>query len=189
MLFTLTLDKQAMLRPECYQLAPMLKSLDAKQMLYIILAYDYHGPYHQLPREEARRSARVQVYGSLDGEDPEKSDLMYNAIRSYMSLQYDSKRSTIQVYIEKTKRLQHSLLGTESSTEINKILKSITLLEKASEELQKEVDKDEDMLQLEGDGKLSLLEKMQQSKKIYKMHNANVPTENKAEEVLSESNS
>ena len=189
MLFTLTLDKQAVLRPECYQLSPMLKMLDASQILYIILAHDYHSPYRQLPREEAKRSARVQVYGNLEGQDPEKGDIMYSAIRAYMSLQYDSKRETIQVYVEKTKRLQNDLIRTESSTEINKILKSIALLEKASEEIQGEIDKDEDMLQLEGDGKLSFLEKMQQSRDLYKMHNANVSTENKAEEVLSESDS
>jgi len=188
MLFTLTKDNQAVFRPECIQLCQPLAVLNEKQRLYVILAYDYHSPYHQLPKEEWKRTARVHVYGSLD-YDPEESTIVTSAVRAYVSLQYDPKRETIQVYITKVRYLERDLTREDSSTKINQILKSISLLQKSAEELQKEIDKDEDMLQLEGEGKLSFLEKMQNSRELYKIHHANIRPKDKAQKILSESSS
>ena len=185
MLFTLTKDNQAIFQPECIQLCQPLAVLNQKQQLYVILAYDYGSPYHQLPKEEWKRTARVEVYRSLD-YDPEENPIVVTAIRCYMSLQYDPKRETQQVYLTKIKQLERSLITADSSVEINRIVKSISLLQTSTEDLQKEIDKDEDALQLEGEGKLSLLEKMQKSRDLFKMHYVNVSAKDQTPEVLSE---
>lgn len=188
MLFTLIDNNQTILRPECLQLCPPLKVLDNDQALYIILAYDYHSPYHQLPLEERRRTARVQVYGSLDN-DPEKAAVVKNAIRAYESLQYDPKRETVQLYISKIKQLERDLHNATTSTEISSITKSISHLNKSAKEIQDEIDRDDNMKALQGGGTLSLLEQMQESRELYKLHHADVSPENQTEEILPESNS
>jgi len=141
MLFSLTPDNKTILKPECYQLCPPLSNLSEAQVLYLVLAYDYGSPYHQLPKPEAKRSACAHVFGSLK-HDPEQNDVLAAGIRAYMSLQYDPKRETIQVYLLKIKRLESSLVVADSTSEITKILKSTSLLQKAEVELQQEVDRD-----------------------------------------------
>ena len=72
MLFKLTRDNTAILHKDCYKLCPELKTLTEKQLLYVILAYDYKSPYFQLPLEERKRTARAQVFKSME-VDPEKN--------------------------------------------------------------------------------------------------------------------
>ncbi|MAH46773.1 hypothetical protein CMI37_13170 [Candidatus Pacearchaeota archaeon] len=169
MLFKLTKDNSVILHKDCYKLCPELKALTEKQMLYVILAYDYKSPYVQLPLEERRRTARSQVYKSME-KDPEKKKLVSDAIEMYMSLQYEPKRETLDTYQSKIKMLERELMATLDTTEITKITRSIQHLMKSYDEVQKEIERSEIMEELEGGGKLSLLEKMQNSRKLYTLH-------------------
>ena len=169
MLFKLAKDNSVILHKDCYKLCPELKVLTEQQMLYVILAYDYKSPYVQLPLEERRRTARSQVYKSMK-MDPEKKKLVSNAIQLYISLQYEPKRETLDTYQSKIKMLERELMATLDTTEITKITRSIQHLMKSYDEVQKEIERSEIMEELEGGGKLSLLEKMQNSRKLYSLH-------------------
>ena len=188
MLFQVSENYQAILRPECYKLSEVFRLLDEKQMLYVILAYDYKSPNHQLPLEERQRTSRVQVYGSLD-HDPEQAQVVRKAIIAYNSLQYDPKRETVQLYIAKIKQLELELHNATTSTEIFSITKSISHLNKSAKEIQDEIDRDDNMKAIQGGGTLSLLEQMQESRELYKLHHANISAEAKAKKVLSKSDS
>tara|TARA_Y100001951_G_scaffold88783_1_gene80631 strand:+ start:263 stop:790 length:528 start_codon:yes stop_codon:yes gene_type:complete len=169
MLFKLAKDNSVILHKDCYKLCPELKVLTEQQMLYVILAYDYKSPYVQLPLEERRRTARSQVYKSMK-MDPEKKKIVSNAIQLYISLQYEPKRETLDTYQSKIKMLERELMATLDTTEITKITRSIQHLMKSYDEVQKEIERSEIMEELEGGGKLSLLEKMQNSRKLYSLH-------------------
>lgn len=179
MLFKLNKDNTAVLHQECYQLCPALKNLNSKQILYIILTYDYDSPYRLLPLEERRRTAKAQVYGTSDVK-PENDKIILVGIKIFMSLQYDPKRESIETYSKKIQLLENDLLTSSGASEITGIIKSIEHLTKASDNMQKDIDRDESLEELEGGGKLSLLEKMQNNGKLYKLHRDVISTPNKA---------
>ena len=175
MLFKLSKDNTAILHKDCYKLCPSLNGLSEKQMLYVILAYDYKSPYTQLPLEERRRTARAQVYRTLD-TDPEKKRIVRDAVEEYISLQYDPRKETLDTYTTKIKMLERDLMATSDTTEITKITRSIAHLMKSHNDVQKEIERSEVMEELEGGGKLSLLEQMQNSRKIYNLHKDDILT-------------
>ena len=177
MLFKLNKDFTVILHPECYKLCPALKTLSEKQMRYLILAYDYDSPYRLLPLEERQRTARAQVYGSVTIDPEEESKLVKSSVEIFTSLQYDARRESKEVYLTKILRLEKELVSATSTQEITNITKSIKLLMDAIRDIEKEMVKDESLEELEGGGKLSLLEQLQKNKKLYKMHHHDISSQ------------
>ena len=175
MLIKVSKDNTVILHKHYYKLCPSFAALSDKEMLYVVLAYDYKSVYNQLPLEERRRTARAQVYKTLD-TDPEKKKIVCTAIEEYMSLQYDPRRETLDTYTTKIKMLERDLMATSDTTEITKITRSIAHLMKSHNDVQKEIERSEVMEELEGGGKMSLLEQMQNNRKIYNLHKSDILT-------------
>lgn len=168
-IFKLDFRKRAILNKECTGLCPELRKITEKDLLAIILTYDYYSPYHQFPLEERLRKAKRHVYGD-DNVNFEKKKIISKAIELYKSLQYDYKRELIETYRSKIFVLQKSLEDTTDNKELGLMLDSISKLGTSIEKMQKEIEKEDDYLEIKGGTKLSLLEKLQQNRELFYQH-------------------
>lgn len=163
MLFQIEKNKKVIINPEAVRLAPKLRDLTEQEILFIILAFDYHSPSHQFPEQERIRRANRYIFG--------KDDYDYKhleaAIKQYNSLQYDSKRETIKAYQTRIKSLQQEVLNCDVK-KINDFDVAIERLEKRCSDLQKEVDADEEIAQLKGGGQKTFIERWQENQKKFK---------------------
>lgn len=156
------------LRPECLKLCEELRVLSNEEVAAIIYAYDYHSIYRQFPEMDRKRKAAIKVYGT------DKSEVFDNpkiqaAIEAYMSLQYNPKIELIKTYQRSVRSLQSQLdKSSDDEKDINRILKSIDLLNKNINQLDNEVSDDiakEGVVM--GGSKLSYLETLQENKSLY----------------------
>lgn len=168
-IFKLDFRKRVILNRECTSLCPELRKITEKDLVAIILAYDYHSPFHQFPLEERLRKAKRHVYGD-DNINFEEKKIISKAIELYKSLQYDYKRELIETYRSKIFTLQGDLEDTIDNKELGLILDSITKLSVSIERMQKEIEKEDDYLEIKGGTKLSLLEKLQQNRELFYQH-------------------
>lgn len=168
-IFKLDFRKRVVLNRECVKLCPELYKLPKDDLIVIILAYDYHSPYHQFPLEERLRKALRHVYGEDSKNFFERKGIKKN-VDLYRSLQYDYRRELIDTYRSKVFYLQNELEDTTDNKQIGLILDSITKLNSSIEKMQQEIEKTDDYLDIKGGTKLSLLEKLQQSKELFYKH-------------------
>lgn len=168
-IFKLDFQKRIVLNRECVKLCPELYKLPNDEFITIILAYDYHSPYHQFPLEERLRKACRHVYGD-DSKNFEKKKRVLTAIKLYKSLQYDYRRELIDTYRSKIFYLQNELEDTTDNKEIGLILDSITKLGVSIEKMQREIEKTDDYVDIKGGTKLSLLEKLQENRELFYKH-------------------
>ena len=176
-LFYLDNKKKSLLHRECYELCPELRLITSEEVLFIVLAEDYKSPYNRFPREERIRRAKRHVWGTSDAKNENKQTVK-NAMKLYRSLQYDVKRETMINYVKKIELINKEMLEDNSSMNIKKHVEAISLLQKEIDKLQDDIDMNElKLVQLEGGGKLSLLEQMQASKELYELKNNEANTE------------
>jgi hypothetical protein len=155
------------LRPDCYKLCPELSVLDEKEMMMIILIYDYHSIYRQFPEADRRRKAMAHVYGENMIELFEKQKIK-NAIEAYRSLQYDPKIELAEKYQAKIDKMLELMEDDDSPTSNKKTLETIDLFRKAIRELENEVAESvANKGQIKGGQELSFLEELMRNKKYY----------------------
>lgn len=162
MLFTVNKENSLILDSEAIKLCPGLKKISDEEILFVVLAYDYKSPYHQFPEEERVRKAKRHVWGTIEGEQDQKDDVL-EAIDLYRSLQYDVRRETIINYSKKIDHLNRLLANEESARNIKSLDETIDRLLQRIDTLQNEVDKADESVELKGGGKLSLIEKWQRN--------------------------
>lgn len=156
------------LRPDCYKLHPELSPLNEKELLLIILTYDYHSPYRQFPEPERKRKAVFHVYGENMMEKYDEPTIR-NAIEAYKSLQFIPEIYQVEIYQKKIAALNEQLISDDNITSTKKALETIKLFEDAIRDLEKRateavISKGE----IRGGQELSFIEDLMKSEKYYK---------------------
>lgn len=164
-LFSINKKGTAILRSEALKLAPEFAYLDEKEVLSIILAYDYHSIYRQFPEDERKRRAKAHVFG-IKNEDLFEQEKIVSAIEQYKKLQYDIRVNQIMTLKRTLERENNKLdyLGSNSSKELKEILSNCKELRKAIAEIEDELNREDEMdaeAEKEGKLKLSFLERLQ----------------------------
>lgn len=167
LLFYIDETSGVVLRPDCARLCPELSVLDDKELLMIILIYDYYSIFRQFPEAERKRKAMVMVYGENVDEIFNKQ-IIKNAIQAYKSLQYDPKVELQITYQKKIDKMLELMESDDSPTSNKKTLETIDLFRKAIRELEEEVVKSMiDKGQIKGGHDLSFLEDIMRSQKYF----------------------
>jgi len=169
-LFSIAKNNKVILRPECVKLCTEFSFLTEKEMLCVILAYDYWSIYRQFPEDERQRRARAHVFGN-ESEKIFLQPKIQRAVEAYKSLQYDPRREQIASYERKLTML-NAIIDTVTEDELKKLKDVITTskdIRKAIEEIQVELYHEEENSVTETDEniKLSFLEKLQNNKNRY----------------------
>ena len=167
-LFYVDKKDKTVLHPDCLKLCPELRVLDEKEALTIILAHDYHSPFHQFPLEDRERKALLLVYGGSSKQDFFTSDKIKLACEAYRSLQYNPKIEQIRIYQGQIDRLNRFLISAKERDSIDDLLDNITKLQKYITAMDKEVFADTiDEGVIVGSSTRSWLEKMQADRDLY----------------------
>lgn len=170
-LFYIDPKNNKVLHPDVVKLSPELALLNDKEVLFIILAYDYNSIYRQFPERQRLSKAIRHVYQdnvpTLLNEDmrPQKIKL---AIEAYKSLQYNRNMELIELYNRKLDEQMLLLEEERSSTGTKNISDNIDRFKKAIRAIESEVIEEKLMDgELKGNLQLSWLEKLQSNQKMY----------------------
>ena len=144
--------------------------MSEKEVICIVLAYDYNSPYRQFPEDERKRRAKAHVYGTQN-EKFFTQPKVAKATELYMSLQFDPRRQQIIAYRKQLQRLD-LMLGAIEETDLKKLKDIITSskeLRNAITEIESEIIQEEEseIRQTEDNTKLSFLEKLVSNKQRY----------------------
>jgi hypothetical protein len=155
------------LHNEVLKLVDSFSALSEKEMLAIVLAFDYNSIYKQFPDHERKRKAMWHAFDDVAPGFFEKTHIK-NAIDDYMSLQYNPKIELARKYQQKIERLTEIMDTDDSATGIKKNLDAIAALRSSIQALEKEVD--EQILNdgvIKGGMQLSFLEKAKSNRKLW----------------------
>jgi len=166
-IFRMDKEGKLFLHKDAIKLIPEIDAVNQKELKYIILAYDYiHSPFRMKPPEERKMIAGRQVWGvdKKNIETPKVKD----AIEAYVSLIYDPKRASIDVFKNKKEKIERDLrtLDLDFKT-TNEYVKMIDLFSDRIEKLEEDVVREEETIKLKGDTSLSFLEKWQRNRKKF----------------------
>lgn len=168
LLFYIDPKQNLILHPEVLKLCPSFRALSEKEILYIVLAFDYNSIYKQFPEHERKRKAMFHAFEDNEDELIE-SPRIKAAVEDYISLQYSPKIEVARSYQKKIDKLILQLDIDESPSSIKKIDEAIDALQKRIRALENEVD---DKVVSEGviKGKMTLsyLEKLMSNQKHFK---------------------
>lgn len=155
------------LNEEAKLLTVHLKTCQPKDLLFIVIAYDYTraNPYHQKPLIERKNIALQLTYKK--GNFDEISERLQSAIEEYNSLIYDPTRYTAEILKNKISILQGRLNNEDNVTEIVNIEKAIRILEERYEKTINKAVEEEEKIILKGNKSLSLIEKLKRNKRLY----------------------
>jgi hypothetical protein len=168
MLFYLNDSNQAILHPDAIHLCPELSVLEDKEVLIVVLAYDYKSPFRQFTEPDRKRKALIHVYGN-DDRDLFQRDKIKQAVEAYNSLQYNPKIELVYTYQSKIDTLQDEFAKATDEKEISRIIKSINAIRESIRDLETEVyDEVAKEGKIVGGRDLSFLEKWQRNKDRYK---------------------
>lgn len=168
MLFYIDEQKNLVLRPECAKLSPELAVLDEKELLLIILVYDYHSIYRQFPEADRRRRAMIHVYGESVMEVFDKQ-IIKDAIFAYTSLQYDRRVELIIKYQREVDKMVELLELDETTTGKKKSMEAIDLFTKKIEELEnRHLESIKQKGQIKGNQEMSWIEDIMSNQKYFK---------------------
>lgn len=167
LLFRVNDAKTAVLHPEVIQLCPSLGALDDKEVLYVILAYDYNSPYRQFPEHERKRKAMWDAFGENES-DLISSNRILAAADDYVSLQYNRRVETARSYERKIDKLLSALEHEDSPSAIKKLTEAVNGLRKQLRDIEKEIDEEHQKVGVvKGNMTLSYLEELQSNRKNY----------------------
>lgn len=169
-LYVINSKGTATLRTESTKLCPELAFLSEKELIYVILAHDNYGPYRQFPSEERIRRAKAHVFGS-NNSDIDKQPKIIKASKLYQALQYDPRREQIKSYERKLKEMDYILDKTANMElkDVKAVISTSKEIRAAIREIEVELykEEEEEINELEGEMKLSYLEKMQRNVNRY----------------------
>lgn len=173
-LFYIDQKNNVLLHPDVVKLEPQLALLTDKEVLFIILAYDYNSIYRQFPEKQRISKAIWHVW-----QDNKKELLPENigmrpkrisaAIEAYISLQYNRNIELVEMYNKKIDDLLRILDTDVSTNGIKNAMDSIDKFRKAIQAIEREV-VEEKLIdgELKGKTELSFLEKMKSNQKMFK---------------------
>jgi hypothetical protein len=176
LLFYTDLKNNVVLRRDCVDLCPELKLINDKELLFIILVYDYHSIYRQFPERQRLSRAIFHVFGDNVPNllDPEKHPQKIKiAIDSYRSLQYDPNVELIDLYNRKIQEQMSILEEDKSTIGIKNASENIDRFRKLIRAIESEVIESTLMEgKLSGKMELSFLERFKSNQKMYRASTA-----------------
>lgn len=171
-LFYADTKNNIVLHPDVVKLSPELGMLDSKEVMFIILAFDYNSLYRQFPERQRVSKAIWHVYQDSVPEllDPDKRPKKIRlGIEAYKSLQYNRNIELVEMYNRKIDALLAKIEDEDNDSALKRIRESIDGFRKDVRKLEEEIVEEKMMDgELKGNIKLSWLEKMQQNQKMYK---------------------
>lgn len=171
-LFFIDQKNNKVLHPDVISLEPQLALLTDKEVLFIILAFDYNSIYRQFPERQRVSKAIFHVWNDNKPEllnEDKRPKRISAAIEAYKSLQYNRNIELVEMYNKKIDDLLNILDADISTTGIKNAMDSIDKFRKAIREIEKEVVEEKLMDgELKGKTELSFLEKMKGNIKMYK---------------------
>ncbi len=170
-LFFADVKNKIILHPDCASLCPELSLLSEKEILFIILAFDYNSIYRQFPERQRLSKAIWHVFEDnvpeLLDEDKRKKRIK-DGIEAYKSLQYNRNIELVEMYNRKIDELILLLEVDNTPTGIKNLTDSIDKFRKSIKLVESEVTEEKIMEgQLKGKTERSWLERMQQNRKMY----------------------
>lgn len=167
-LFYIDEKNNAILHRDCVNLSPALSVLTDEEVLFIILAYDYHSIYRQFPEEDRIRKAMIHVYNDNNPKLMQR-DVIKAAIDEYKSLQYNPKAELATKYQNKIDSLLEKLQADDNPTSNKNILTVISAIRKDIMALESEIaDEVQKEGVIKGQKELSWLEKLMRNQKYWK---------------------
>lgn len=155
------------LHPEVLQLCDSFVLLNNNEMMYVVLFTDYNSIYAQHPEHERKRKAMWHAFNENE-KDLIESPRITNAIKDYMSLQYNPKIDLIVKFQKKIDKMLELLEVDDTPTGIKKITEAVKDLRENIASLQNQVaDQFKKDGVIKGDRQLSFLEKIMQNRKLY----------------------
>ena len=159
------------LHPDVVKLSPELGLLTDKEVLFIVLAYDYNSIYRQFPERQRLSKAIFHVWQDNKPEllnEDKRPKRISAAIEAYKSLQYNRNIELIEMYNKKIDSLLGILEEDNSASGIKNAMDSIDKFRKAIKAIELEVI-EEKLIdgELKGNIKLSWLEKMEGNQKMF----------------------
>lgn len=171
-LFFIDQKNNKVLHPDVVKLSPELGLLTDKEVLFIILAFDYNSIYRQFPERQRVSKAIWHVYNDNKPElllEEKRPKRISAAIEAYKSLQYNRNIELVEMYNKKIDDLLRILDSDTSTTGIKNAMDSIDKFRKAIQAIEREVIEEKIMDgELKGKTELSFLEKMKANQKMYK---------------------
>lgn len=170
-LFLIDEKKKTILHPFAVKLCPELKSLTQEEILFIVLAFDYHSPYRQYPERTRLVKAIFHVWNDNKPnilEEDKRPKALQIAISAYKSLQYNRNEELVNTYLRKIELMQQEIITEDAPTRLKNLRDNISGFRKDIRELESEIlesnIKERDLM---ADKELSLLETLQINKKNY----------------------
>jgi uncharacterized protein YutE (UPF0331/DUF86 family) len=166
-LFYIDDKNNCVIHPDCVKLCPSLSVLDEKEVLLIVLIYDYHSIFRQWAEQERVRKAMVHVYGEIVHgllEEPK----MKAAIEDYKSLQYDPREEQVARLRNKVSKMYDKLDLDDAPSASKATLQTIEILNEQIKNLENE--QTNIILNkgvIKGGAELSFLEQLMRSQKYY----------------------
>jgi len=134
----------------------------------VILSEDYtYSPYKLKPKIERQQLAMHRVWGK-DKPDISKIENLKEAISEYQSLIFDTLKFKRDTYTAKLVQLSKSLDTEQEPARITSILKAIELVEDRLHLIENEIDRSEEKIELSGERKISLIERLMRRRKEYR---------------------
>jgi hypothetical protein len=171
-LFFIDQKNNKVLHPDVVKLEPQLALLTDKEVLFIILAYDYNSIYRQFPERQRVSKAIFHVWNDNVPEllnEEKRPKRIKDAIEAYKSLQYNRNIELVEMYNKKIDSLLGILEEEKSASGIKNTMDSIDKFRKAIQAIEREV-VEEKILEgeLKGNISLSHFEKLKSNQKMYK---------------------
>ncbi|WP_298838875.1 hypothetical protein [uncultured Clostridium sp.] len=171
MLFYADVKNNIILHPDVIKLCPELSLLTDKEILFIILCYDYNSIYRQFPERQRLSKAIWHVWQDNKPElldEDKRPQKIKKAIEAYKSLQYNRNIELVEMYNRKIDDLLKILEEDNSTNGIKNAMDSIDRFRKAIRAIEAEII-EEKLIdgELKGNVKRSFLEVLQSNIKMY----------------------
>lgn len=171
MLFYCDVKNNIILHPDVLKLSPELGLLTDKEILFIILAYDYNSIYRQFPERQRLSKAIWHVWHDNKPDlldEYKRPQKIKKGIEAYKSLQYNRNIELVEMYNRKIDDLLNILEQDSSTSGIKNAMDSIDRFRKAIRAIEEEV-VEEKLIdgELKGNVKRSWLEVLQSNQKMY----------------------
>jgi len=170
-LFYIDQKNNVLLHSDCVKLSPELGLLTDKEVLFVILCYDYNSIYRQFPERQRVSKSIWHVWQdnmpNILDEDKRPQKLK-KAIEAYKSLQYNRNIELVEMYNKKIDSLLQILEEDSTTNGIKNAMDSIDRFRKAIRSIEEEIVEEKLMDgELKGNVKISWLEKMESNQKMF----------------------
>lgn len=168
MLFRLNKNNNTVIHPDAVKTVPAFRKLKAEEVQFMILYCDKFSKFHQFPPDKRLLMSKREIWGHSDQAISKHLKL---CMEEYIALQYDPRDELIKTWQSKIDLLKKQMIQEENPKLIPGYVKAQKELQQECDNLQIDIDTEEELLDIEGGKKESLLEYMQRNRKLSKIKN------------------